>query len=210
MALHSDTIEQILALEAGELGEQEASEIRQEMARNSEMAELFESWKLISELTKTDDSVEPPDAVLARAMRLEFTLPSASTFPDVEDVLTLILDKMDNVIARLVHDNRVQPSAIRSGVDENLHQVWEAGDFDIDIIADKSGKSGCWKLRGQIMSDDKLEGIPIAIVLAGTTNVQTECNLDDSGVFSFDLTSGTWGLRIGTPEKSVTLEPIVL
>ena len=210
MSLNADTIEQILAFEAGELEEQEQREVRQSMATNPEMVELLESWKLLTELTQTDDSVSPPDAVLARAMRLNFTLPSSGSSPAVEGVLTLILDKVDNYVARLIHDNRVSPGAIRSGSNENLHQVWEVGDFDVDIIADKSAQSGCWTLRGQIMSDDNIEGLPIAIVLAGSTNVYTESNLDDSGVFSFDLNSGTWGLRIGTEEKSVTLEPIAL
>ena len=177
MSLDPNTIERVLAFEAGELDEQEASEVRQAMSTNSEMAELFESWKLISELTQTDDSVNPPDAVLARAMRLNFTIPASGSSSSVEGVLTLILDKIDNFVARLIQDNRTQPVALRSGSDENLHQVWEAGEFDIDIIADKSGESGCWTLRGQIMSDENLEGLPVAIVLAGTTNTQTQCTL---------------------------------
>ena len=71
MSLNKNLIEQILAMQAGDLNEQEASSIRQSMYRNPEMAELFESWKMISTLIQSDDSVSPPDAVIERAKRLE-------------------------------------------------------------------------------------------------------------------------------------------
>ncbi len=208
MSLNKNLIEQILAMEAGDLNEQEASSIRQSMYRNPEMAELFESWKMISTLIQSDDSVSPPDAVIERAKRLE--MPKV-TPPVVEHgALASILNKIDGFVARLIHDSQLKPVAIRSGSSGNLHQVWEAGEFDIDIIADKNDQSGQWKLRGQIMSDDNLDGLPVAIVMAGTTNIHSECKLDESGIFTFYVNAGTWGLRIGTETQSVTLEPIAL
>jgi hypothetical protein len=220
MKLNDELYDLTLAWASGELDPEQASQL--DTAPQERVSKLARLWRSVEALVVADDDVQPSSAALARAAAIPSAAPRSLTARQrprasvVKETLQDLLDRLDGTLARLVHDDRHMPLAVRGEVAQVVHMAWEAGELDIDLVAEPSqldpltGKAASWVLRGQVMADLEVDGLEAALVDPRTKAVLTSTMLERDGRFVLGATAGSWCIRIGVGDRGLHLEPVDL
>jgi anti-sigma factor RsiW len=202
------TDEQLIAFAAGELTGQEAARVESRLATDAEAARLVALYRRVRERMNEDDAPEPPAETLARAKALFARRPTESG-PGW-------LERLQSVIATLVYDSRLQPAAVRyDAADDRLQLTYETEEASIDLQAQRQEPAGTqevskrWRLIGQVSSDSELEeGLEAALLPAGGAAPIAVVEADERLIFTLDVESGLYDLRVRFADVIIVLPGI--
>ena len=211
--------ERILAFADGRLAPGEAAAIERELATDAEAAALLATYRAASDAVRTDDSVEAPAEVIARA-RAVF---DAAALPRKSAAGGLI-ERIQRLVAQLVYDSRVQPSLVGlRGRGEGFQLSFEAAGAEIDLQAEPSqpgvsvanddegtagGGAGGWRVVGQVMMDQPVSGGVVSMIAPSSGEIVAQSACDDSGTFVLRAAGGRFEIDIELPDRTITLEGI--
>ena len=219
MKLTDELYDLTLAWASGELDQNQPQSL--DAAPQQRVAELAELWQSIEAIVIADDELEPSPQAIAQATAIPFGVRShkslhQSVAAAAKATLQDLLDQLDGVMARLVHDDRLTPLAVRGEAAQVVHMAWEAGELDIDLVAEPSaldpltGQSSSWVLRGQVMTDLEIGKVDATLVDSATRAVVSSTVIDRDGRFVLSANAGSWCLRIGASDRGLHLEPVEL
>ncbi|GAB4427988.1 MAG: hypothetical protein OHK0015_10450 [Chloroflexi bacterium OHK40] len=184
------SFEQIVDLAEGSLPSEEAEVLRARVAADPVASQTLADLEQLIALMRGDDSVDPPEEVLQRALRI---------FPRREP----FLDRARRVLAALRFDSWQQPLAagVRSGVGEVRHLLYATNDRELDLRI-MPGDDG-WRLIGQVLGPEEAG----EVVLVGPVTVSA--TLNDSCEFELpSVPAGRYDLLLRQGDQQLVIEAI--
>lgn len=192
--------ETILAYAAGALNDAEARDVARVVAQHSSLQTTVALYKTVAELRRTDDSVAAPDSLRTKARSI---MASHATSADRTPGW---FASVQQFVAALVFDSRVQTSGYRSGaVASRVQLAFEHDDVSVDIVCERDD-TGSWLMTGQ-RSDG---GGRVVAAEAGTTAMRQATVADDRGMFRMNLPAGRYDILLETDRGVLRLEGIAL
>ncbi len=175
-------------------------------------------WRDVETLVRSDDGFEPSANALARATAISRArvAPRRVDRGRLRETVVDLLARMDGFVASLVHDDRRSPLAVRGEAAQAVHMAWEAGDLDIDVVAEPSlvdplgGAASRWVLRGEVMADVEVGGLEVSLIDPRTGVAVETAALDPFGRFVLEAEPGSWAMRIGLDSQGIHIEPVEL
>jgi hypothetical protein len=194
-------IEQLLDLAQGRAGAALADQIQAHLASGCARCQANWNWiQKVAWLAATDDSLEPPQWVLERAVRL-FQAYGPEPKPS----------RLKRLVASLVFDSlaQMQPVGIRQTAQAERQFLYQAGDWDVDLLFEAGDEPGMISITGQVLSSSaaiqELDGIPVHLGQAGKILISTVT--DRLGEFTFDhVPSGTYELSLELHGQQLWIE----
>ncbi len=200
------TDQELLAFAAGDVDPEAAAKVRAHIATNFDAAKTVELYRLARVRIAEDGSVVPPASVIERAKAI-FEAPAG-------EVKRGLLEHLDAIVAKLVYDSRIQPSAVRyADTADHIQLSFEADEMDIDLQAERQAdeaSSGRWRLMGQVDSEGPLSVLEIELVRTETNEVISSSGADEHAVFTIEVDAGNYTMRIRLPESMIVVEGIEL
>jgi len=190
------TAEQIIDLAEGRLPPSEAAALRARIATDPVAQAKLQEFEALISLMRDDDSVDAPDHVIARALRL--MRPSAPA-PKGEIMRRFIATLLgDSWQAPLAIGLRSDPTSLRS-------LSYRAEDYDLDLQV--LPRAGQWQLRGQVLGPEvdgsvTLQGVDRTINAPLNELGEFHLPLVDAGVYSLLITLRTCEITIERLELS--------
>ncbi len=185
--------EQLIDLAEGRLSPDEAAALRRQLADDpAARAELAALEELLS-LMRSDDSVDAPEHVIARAVRLGRRPAPAPGL-------------LRRIAATLRSDSRGRPLAagLRSGQGAARSLAYGAEGWDLDLQL--TPQAGRWQLQGQLLGPE-LAG---AVTLSGGAEPVT-VPINELGEFSLPpVAPGTYRLTVSLGAGAIVVEPLEL
>ena len=200
------TYERLIAYAAGELPAGKAAEVEGHLPTHRAAAASVALYRAVGECVRRDDSVSPPATAVARARAIfrRKPVPAGSSW----------LDRVTATAARLIYDSRVQPAGVRhADASRRIQLAYEADDLDVDLAAEPSaaaGRSGGWRMIGQINPATGSGGIAVAVVRTGTRSAVAETRADERALFTLEVPPGTYDLFLKLPRGVVVLPDLDL
>jgi anti-sigma factor RsiW len=195
------TDEKLIAFAAGELDELEAARVRQHLGSDTVARETVNLFLALRRTLATDDSVVPPDSVIARAKAI--FKPQSVGQSGLATSLASWLEAVDRAVASLLFDSRVQPALGFRGASQAVRLAFDSGEAEVDLELsgpDDSANDGLCRVTGQISVDPSADAArgphPVALVEPGTTRAVAETRSDEHGVFSLRVAPGRYDLCV--------------
>jgi len=180
---------------------------------------LASLWSDVEGLVRDSACLEPSTGAIRRALKIPAAM-RRSPVKDLADAasngVNALLGRLDALVARLVHDDRRMPLAVRGEVGQAVHLAWEAGELDIDVVAEPaqvdpvSGSASNWVIRGEVMADGDVAGLEVCLVDTRDGAAVETASLDGFGQFVMEAPAGVWAIRIGSDDQHLHLEPLDL
>ena len=200
------TDEQLLALAAGEFDGPEAGRIEALAAEDQAAARTIASYRLAKRVTRTDDSVDAPTGLVARAREVFRHRPATGSW----------MDRLTEVVARIVYDSRLQPAAVRyQDAGTRFQMSFETDEADVDLQAERIPRTEDeaaprWRVTGQLSADPNPGVIEAVVVTAGRDEPVQRVQSDDRAIFTVDLAPGTYDLRLALAANAIVLSGITI
>lgn len=191
------TTEQIIDLAEGRLPPSEAAELRARIATDPvAQAELQEFEALVS-LMRDDESVDAPEHVIARALRLMQPPTPAPQGAIVRRFIATLLG--DSWQKPLAFGLRSDPTSLQS-------LIYRAEDYDLDLQV--LPRAGQWHLRGQVLGPE-IDG---SVTLQGVDRtINVHVSLNELGEFQFPpVDAGVYSLLISLRTCEIAIERLEL
>lgn len=158
-----------------------------------------EWYESVGALARGDESVEPPQWVINRAIK---------TFDGTRG-RSALSKRLGNILATLVYDSFARPVVAGARTTEATdHQLlYRADDYKIDLLLASSDQGT--DVTGQILRESEFlfestAGIPLELVVGGKPVHSTSTN--DMGEFKIEaIDSGQYDLRIEAGEVTITV-----
>ncbi len=147
-------------------------------------------------LMQSDTSVDPPPAVINRAVRL-FRPRQAEVTPPL----------LQRIVAALQFDSlQLAPATgLRSGAAAPRQLLFSAGDYDLDLRLTPTEQTDGWLLTGQVLGSDTPTG---RVTVEGATGV-VETSLSLLGEFVLPpVTAGNYTLVVQLADAKITVDTI--
>jgi anti-sigma factor RsiW len=199
------TDNELLAYAAGELPDDDAARVEAHLRTHPDAARTVATYRLAADRVAADDGVEPPAAAIERA-RAVFRVEDAPGW----------LERLENAVARLVFDSRVQTAAVRVAPGAGSFELgFETDDAEIDLRAERtSGAADTdgderWRLSGQVSASAPLDAVEVAVLRAGTDDPILTARADDRSFFRLDdLAPGSYDLRFDVNGVTVIVSSV--
>lgn len=197
MTRSNPNFEQLLAYAAGELPPGESTRIEAQMAVSSDTAATVARLRTTLAGMRADRGEAPSAAAIARARAI---------FKPVADGKLNWLDKIQQAVARLVYDSRVESALAGFRGDSDGFELTfdsEAGGIELQLEPETTGSK--WRVMGQVTANASpapqtpgtdTPAIQVALVPPGTRVAAVETDADEHGMFSFSATPGTYDLLV--------------
>lgn len=206
MTDHQVKLERLLAYVAGELSGSDALEVQNMIASDPDVRRLSKLVELVGRTLKEDDSVAPPDKVVARAKAL-FQEMRPAAGPSVRDRVQEWLSALDRAVASLTFDSRTRPAlAGFRGAAELVRMSFESDLAEIDLELNEQDDAGQIRISvyGQITATDDAGGAPVVVTAAGTHQAIAQTVCDRGGLFEVTLQRGRYDLHVRLPSGIVS------
>ena len=145
-------------------------------------------------LMQHDTSVDPPPAVINRALRIFQPRLSPTTSPPL----------LKRIVAALQFDSLQRSPALglRSGTAPR-QLLFTAGDYDLDLRLTPTDKAELWVVAGQVLGDDTITG---NVALQGAT-ANYQAPLVAPGEFLLPtVAAGEYTLVVHLPNQEIAIE----
>lgn len=198
MTKPKQTYEQLIAYAAGDLAPDEAERIAEFLATDEQAARTVAAYRLAHERLAEDDSVAPPDAVIAEAKRIYSPDQVRKATPGPS-----WLERVDAVIAGVLFDSRLETVAVRRSLHgQSFQMAFRSEDIELDLTADRAGEAGAgWRLSGQISSEAGNLQADLAIVETGGGEVFVTDATDEHGYFEVSVPAGRYDLCMNLADR---------
>lgn len=189
------TQEQLIDLAHGRLSAQVAAALRTQIAADPALSAEFAAVEELISLMRSDTSVDAPEHVIARAVRL-MRRPVAPPAPGLLQRILAVL-KYDSAPQRL-------PSGLRSAEATERNLAYSAAAWELDFqIAPRAGR---WQLRGQLLGPELAGSVALS---SSTETVTTETN--ELGEFTLPpVAAGSYTLRLQIGTHEIVVESLEL
>lgn len=174
---------------AGILAPAEMKRVEALIASDPAAKATVQRYRLAAAVHASDDTVEPPVSVVARAK---------AVFKPVVKPVGSLSDAVRTVLARLIYDSRVQPAAVRgSDAQRRVQLTYAAEDVELEFQAERdlSASAGQWRVMGQFVGDDAGQRVQITITPVGASQAVHETTIEGDETFSVNLGSGRYEVR---------------
>jgi len=201
------TRERLIAFAAGELEGPEAEEVAAHVAANPEASRTVSLYRTLGTTVREEDTRSAPADLVARAKAI---------FRAESPARRGLVDRLQDVIAHLVYDSRLQAAATRATAEaDRIQLAFEAGDYEIDLRAEPAtGEAPSdtgprrWRVVGQVLSEAALGRVTVGVLDAGTQTPVAEVEADDRAMFALDLDRGRYDLRVGIGDEVFLLSGV--
>ena len=189
------TTEQLLDLMENRLSPAEEAAVRAQLATDPvAQAELQSLTELIG-LMRDDDSVDAPEHVIARAVRLIRPIAPAPA-PNI----------IRRILATLLHDSRQTPlvAGVRSTQVTPRSLVYRADEYELDLqILPRNGR---WQVRGQIFGVEL-----VGMVTLANDHLSVQASINELGEFDVPpVVEGVYTLRVSLSACEIVIEHLEL
>lgn len=167
--------DKLIAFAAGELAGDDLRAVEQQIATDPAAARTVALFRAVRSTLRDDDSVAPPDAVVARARALFRPAPSA---------VAAWWEALKRVVAELTYDSRpaLALAGLR-GAGDARQLSYHAEIADVDLQIDAAGELA--RVTGQVSAAAPAEAHEVALVpQSGGEPVQARVEPDGSFVLS--------------------------
>lgn len=147
-------------------------------------------------LMQSDASVDPPPAVINRALRIFHRRQTPATPP-----------LLQRIVAALQFDSlQLSPAVgLRSGTAAPRQLLFTAGDYDLDLRLTPAEKSDRWVLSGQVLGSDTPTG---QVRIQGVTDT-AQAPLTTPGEFVLPpIAPGDYTLVVQLADAEIAIEPL--
>lgn len=186
------TFEQLIAYASGELRADEAALVEAHLAAAPTRAGSIARLREVLETMRQDDSEQPQQEVVQRAI---------SAFADLSAVSQSgWLELARHVVASLVFDSRARPlmAGFRGGcAGYQLAYECEPARIDLQVSPGAGEQPGQVRVRGQVTARDAAVLGSVSVVDAGSEEVSAWAVPDRFGRFKLDLEGGAYDLLVG-------------
>ena len=206
------TTDHLLAYIDGELDASMASQVETNVENDPEAAATLRRYRQVRSLTAADDSIAPPADVIERARAIFQPRTQGQRLGEW-------LRSLEETIASLTFDSRLQPAAVRyADTGERFHLSYEVDDAEVDLQFDRTqrgdeakrdGERETWRLMGQITGESAMASQPFAIRRSGG-EIIVDSEIDERDMFSAELPPGRYDVLIGQGESVICLTDIEL
>lgn len=202
--------EQLIEYAAGQLSGDEHAKISAYVKANPTVAQTVAMYRQAHLAVGTDESIAPPEQLVAKAKSIFTVQPQAPAIS--------WLDQLQQIIAELVFDSRVQPAlaGIR-GVGTTFQASYEAEQVSVDIEAEpieesigESSSQERWRVMGQIDMPESASNVAVAMIPTESTAAiaAKQTVTDEHGMFTVEVDAGNYDLLIRCGESVVVLNNI--
>lgn len=202
MTRSNPNFEQLLAYAAGELPPGESTRIEAQLAVSCDTAATVARLHTTLAAMRADRGEAPSAAAIARARAI---------FKPAADGKVSWLDRVQQAVAKLVYDSRVEPALAGFRGDNDGFELTfdsEAGGIELQLEPETTGTQ--WRIMGQVTANTPPAAethethtpeiptptIQVALVPPGTRVATVETDADEHGMFSFSATPGTYDLLV--------------
>ncbi|MHC5113010.1 MAG: anti-sigma factor [Planctomycetota bacterium] len=197
--------EKLLAFAAGELEGTEAQQVQAFIADHPEAAATVTLYRLAKTRRRLDDTVAPSATAVERAKAV-FSQRTATAPAGW-------LDRLTEIVARVVYDSRLQPAAVRyTDTGSRFQLSFETDAADVDLQAERltAGDDAPerWRLIGQLSADPEPGVVEARAETAGGGEVVGTARSDERSIFTLDLAPGTYDIRIVLADAEIVLPNI--
>lgn len=189
------TTEQLLDLMENRLSPAEEAAVRAQLATDPvAQAELQSLIELIG-LMRDDDSVDAPEHVIARAVRLIRPIAPAPAPNIIRRILaTLLRDSRQTPLVAGVRSTQVTPRSL----------VYRADEYELDLqILPRNGR---WQVRGQIFGVEL-----VGMVMLANDHLSVQASINELGEFDVPpVVEGVYTLRVSLSACEIVIEHLEL
>ena len=203
MAPRDIRFETLLALALRELDAAERAQVEQAVAQDPSLARTLRQIESILHIFATDDSVEPPAAVIERAKAI-YRAPQTSEAPGW-------LAAARELIARLVFDSRLTTAVAGfRGSDDAFQLSYESelGEVDLQCEPTLDAHRHAWRIMGQVTPNENLTVRRVLVVPQGAQTPVAEAPVDADGLFTVQADPGSYTLYVEIDGQVMTLPGI--
>jgi hypothetical protein len=199
------TYEQIVALALGELDGEASAAVEAGVRESPRAAQTLNRVRAMIATMRSDDTEAAPAGSIAAA--------KAIFQPPVKANRAGWLDRVDELLGRLVFDSRAQPAlAGYRGAEDGFSLTFEseAGvvDVQIDQAVSEDRTGSRWRLLGQLDSDGDVGGAEVALAPAGSRRPIRHTTADAHGMFNLPVEGGRYDLLIQLGRRTIVLPGI--
>lgn len=195
------SFDELLAYAANELDATRMSEVRQHLASNTTDAGVVREIERTLGVMRGDDSVAPPEAVMARARALFHKAVRVNA--------PTLTEKLRRIVAQLTFDNRRQPAlAGYRSVAQAIVLSFAVDGVEVDLQIEPPAKREAdqWRMMGQVNADRLPAGIALRDAQTGT--VVREAVSETHGGFRFAAPAGKYEIAIRIGDDEVVLPDV--
>ncbi len=189
------TTEQLLDLMENRLSPAEEAAVRAQLATDPvAQAELQSLIELIG-LMRDDDSVDAPEHVIARAVRLIRPIAPAPAPNIIRRILaTLLRDSRQTPLVAGVRSTQVTPRSL----------LYRADEYELDLqILPRNGR---WQVRGQIFGVEL-----VGMVMLANDHLSVQASINELGEFDVPpVVEGVYTLRVSLSACEIVIEHLEL
>lgn len=193
----------LFAYAVGELSDDDAGRVEAHVASSRDAAEELARIRRIVATMRVDDSVEPPAETLAAACGI-FGPATRSTW-------TEWLERLDEIVARLTYDSRLQPalSGYR-GAGDGFQLTFESqgAEIDLEVQPNEDATSTPWVILGNVAPSDEPGETNVALLRRSDRALLEETIADGHGDFRLHADHGSYALAIRVADRLITLPEI--
>lgn len=205
------TDEMLINFAAGNLPEEQVPAVQQHLDANPNAARLVRMWREAAGAIATDDSTAPPEHLLAAAKAIY----DPSALPAAERSRPGLLQQLEQIVAELVFDSRVQPAGLRYvDTGRRVQLSYETEDLAVDLQA-QCNDDQQWSITGQVQEtgdDDGADVSAMNIILQHRESKESvqSTQPDKRGMFSMVAPAGEYELMIETDHRAILVPDVRL
>ncbi len=187
--------EQLIAYAAGELAGEAVGAVEQAARNDADAAATVSRFRAVADAVRTDRTEAPPAESLAAARALFRPVSSPS-----------LLDRVRRVIAELVYDSRRQPALVGvRGAEQGYQLCFESEFADVDLQVEPVAGAATRRVTGQITPRGPARAATVVFSIGGEGAAVRTAAADDGGLFSVEMTAGSFELTITTADGVLVL-----
>lgn len=176
------------------LSVEERNQLQQHLTTCAHCQQELTQVERLFGLMQSDTSVDPPPAVVNRALRIFRPRLTPATAPPL----------LQRIVAALQFDSlQLSPAVgLRSGAAAPRQLLFSAGDYDLDLRLTPTEQTAHWTVAGQVLGSDVITG---TVALQGPTSYQTP--LVAPGEFLLPAVAvGEYLLVVHLPDQEIAVE----
>lgn len=203
MTVTPNDLSLIVACCVGEADDRSAADLEARAAESPELRSALEGVRAMLRTLETDDSVDPPAAVLRRAQGLFAARSSPTAAPGPAAAFATGLREF---VARLVHQSGegVLLAGLRGGGGER-HLVFESELGEIDVRIEPLASGSGRRLLGQVGIGRTGVAPRVLLARADAASAVIALAVDEAGVFTAAVTPGRYRVRVESGDTAVDL-----
>lgn len=197
--------ELMIARVLGECTPEEASRVDAAVNSSPDLRRQFDRIRNLVETLRTNESVNPPTALVEKAKALLAPPRPTSSFTDW-------LTRVERIIADLIFDSRA-PAMLAGfrGTTTERHLTFRSNAAELDIAIKAPDKAQiAWTVRGQVDCQPQVSASTVGLVRTDSGGLVAETTADERGRFVLSAEKGRYDLVVRLGDRCLSAREIEL